>query len=111
VGSKYRRVGHCRSQSRSYGLLLFHRWPQIDMHKVIALGEQWFALLAGQSIGKAVAEVEVGGVAAAFAVVTIGSTGYFPLRGSNRLDGNVESLNQFIEFSAQNRISPPIHQK
>jgi hypothetical protein len=43
------------------------RTPQVRMPKIIALPEQRLALVAGQGVAEAVAEVEVGGVAALMA--------------------------------------------
>ena len=41
------------------------------MDEIVALVEDGFALVAGQSVAEAVAKVEVGGVAAAFTVVAV----------------------------------------
>ncbi len=51
--------------------LLYGR-PQVRMHKVITFVEDGFALFTGEGVAEAVAEVEVGGMAAAFAIVAIG---------------------------------------
>src|ERR1700682_3640292 len=44
----------------------------IGMHEIIAFVEQWFALVAGQRVSEAVAEVQIRPVPAAFPVVAIG---------------------------------------
>ena len=62
------------------------RRTQVSMHKVVALVEDGFALVAGEGVAEAVAEVEVGGMAAAFAVVAIGLAGDARLMGGNGLD-------------------------
>ena len=61
----------------------------IRMHKIIALVEHGLALFAGQGVAEAVSEVEVGGMAAALAVVTVGLAGDFGLLVRDGLDDDL----------------------
>ena len=69
-------------------LRLLDSGSQIGMYEIVALVEQGFALVAGQCVTEAVAEVEVGRVAAATSVVAIGLAGDPGLLGGDRLNGD-----------------------
>src|SRR5580704_11249287 len=78
-----------------------YRGPYVRMHKVVALVEHGFALVAGEGVAEAVAEVQLGRVAAALAVVAIGVA-----RDAGLIDGDgfnlyAESLDDLIDFPAE----------
>jgi hypothetical protein len=79
------------------------------MPKIIALPEHGVALLAGQRVGEAVAEVEVGRVAAAFAVVAVGLPCNFCLRRGYRFDLESGIFKYFFQPGHENRVLVPAH--
>ena len=70
-------------------LRLLQCGSKVGMHKVVALVEHRLSFVAGQSVGEAVAEVQVRGVAAAFAVVAVGLARNPRLRNGYRLDDDL----------------------
>src|ERR1035441_2409677 len=85
-----------------------HRRPQIRMPEIVALPQHRLPLLARQRIGEAVAEVQPGRVAAAFAKVAVGLPGNLRLRGRHRLDDDPGVFYDLVEAGAQPGISVPI---
>ena len=67
------------------------------MDEVVAFEEQRFAFDACESVGKAIAEVQVGSVTAAAAVVAVGLAGDSGLIGGEGLDQNVCRFENGIE--------------
>ena len=63
------------------------------MHKVVAFIEHGFAFVAGQGVGEAVTKVQVGRMAAAFAVVAVSLAGNPCLGNSDRLDDDLRVEN------------------
>jgi len=70
------------------------------MGEIIAREENGLALNAGQDVAEAVAEVEVGAMAAAFAVVAVNGAGDACLLGRDGLDFKIVPLDQFVELGA-----------
>src|ERR1700733_6236742 len=82
--------------------------PQIRVHKVIALVEDGLPFLACQCVAEAIAEVEVGGMAAAFAVVAVGLAGDTHLFTGYWLDGHSGVFNNLFKSRAKFWNSIPV---
>jgi hypothetical protein len=61
------------------------------VHEIIADKQERFTQFCGQSIGKAISEIEAGGVARALSKPIPGRSGQFDLLVSDSFDDNLES--------------------
>jgi len=78
------------------------------MNEVVAFRQDWFALVTGEGVAEAVAEVEVGGMATAAAIVAIGLAGDAGLLIRERFHCDFESFQQLFEIPAQSRTLPAV---
>jgi len=78
------------------------------MAEVIALVKDGFALVSGQGVAEAVAEVEFGGVAAALAEVAEGLSGDLGLRLRHGFDDDSRILDHLIQLGAHDRVAAAI---
>lgn len=75
------------------------------MPEVVTLPQQWFTKVGRQRVGEAVSEVQTGGMPAALAEVGVGLSSQASLSFSNRLDDKAGFGEEFIERSADERIT------
>lgn len=81
---------------------------EVGAGEVVALEEDGFAGGAGEGVREAVAEVEVGGVAAAPAKVSVGLAGDARLLGGDGLDADAEPVEQIIETATEQGVFPAV---
>src|ERR1700722_2356942 len=79
------------------------------MYKIIALIEDGFALFAGESVAKAVAEVEISWMAAALAVVAVGLPRNLCLRRGYRLNLKSGIFEDIFQPGCENWILVPTY--
>ncbi len=80
---------------------MYSRSTYVRTGKIIALEQECFVSLHGQSIGKTISEVEVSRVPAAASKGTIGLSRQFRLPRRNRLDFNGRLTQQSIKAAAE----------
>src|SRR5271168_2083386 len=83
--------------------------PQIRVNEIITFVEQRLALLAGERVAEAVAEVQVGAMSAAFSVVAVSLAGDSGLLCGDGLDYDTESVKEIVDLAAHDSISPAVN--
>src|SRR5579859_4983747 len=81
------------------------RRPKIRVHEVIALVEDWLALLPGQRIADAVAKIQFCPMSTAFTVIAISLAGDPSLRYCNGFNDNFRINDDFVKAGAQDWVA------
>src|ERR1700730_951814 len=83
-------------------------WNDVGVDEVIAFEEQRFTACFCKRVSKAVAEIQFGGMSAAFAEITIGFTRNSRLGLGDGFDSDTRFLDKLIEAPTGDRIAAPV---